>query len=333
MSRYASRREQGVIVPRSTVAVSAARRGHRGFARVVGALGMITLTALLFWLLTDDAFRVTEADVTFSGLRHADEAEVRSYLADLDRAPNVFRVRANDIVAELSGLIEVDAAAASVTLPASVSVELDEREPVFIWSDGEVSWLVDDTGTLFAPADDPTAVSDTQAEAPAAAEAEAKADAPTEGEGPAEAQAGSADAPATVDVRTAARAALPMVRDARQPDPRPTVGSTLAAIDMAVMRQLLALTPELLGSRSEDLRLSVDNVDGYVLESRDLGWDALFGHYTPTLQPPDRVPRQVQCLRSLLARAETELERAWLAVGERTCGTYRAAEPKRDRQG
>ncbi len=161
MSRYASRREQGVIVPRTTVAVSAARRGHRGFARVVGAMGMITLTALLFWLLTDDAFRVTEADVTFSGLRHADEAEVRSYLADLDRAPNVFRVRASDIVADLSGLIEVDAAAASVTLPASVSVELDEREPVFIWSDGEVSWLVDDAGMLFAPADDLTAVSDT----------------------------------------------------------------------------------------------------------------------------------------------------------------------------
>jgi len=318
MSRYASRRAQGVVVPRATVAASAARRGHHGFARVVGAMGMLTLTALLFWLLTDDSFRVTEADVTFSGLRHADEAEVRSYLADLDRAPNVFRVRASDIVADLSGLIEVDAAAASVTLPASVRVELDEREPVFVWSDGEESWLVDDAGMLFAPADDPAAGSDMDADASTPAEALASAE---------------VEASTTSDVGTAARAVLPLVRDARQPDPRPTVGSTLAAIDMAVMRQLLALTPELLGSRSEDLRLSVDNVDGYVLESRDLGWDALFGHYTPTLQPPDRVPRQVQCLRWLLARDETELERAWLAVGERTCGTYRAAEPKRDRQG
>jgi len=318
MSRYASRREQGVVVPRATVAASAARRGHRGFARVVGAMGMLTLTALLFWLLTDDSFRVTEADVTFSGLRHADEAEVRSYLADLDRAPNVFRVRASDIVADLSGLIEVDAAAASVTLPASVRVELDEREPVFVWSDGEESWLVDDAGMLFAPADDPAAGSDMDADASTPAEALASAE---------------VEASTMSDVGTAARAALPLVRDARQPDPRPTVGSTLAAIDMAVMRQLLALTPELLGSRSEDLRLSVDNVDGYVLESRDLGWDALFGHYTPTLQPPDRVRRQVQCLRWLLARDESELARAWLAVGERTCGTYRAAEPKRDRQG
>jgi hypothetical protein len=102
---------------------------------------------------------------------------------------------------------------------------------------------------------------------------------------------------------------------------------------MAVMRQLLALTPELLGSRSEDLRLSVDNVEGYLLESRDRGWDALFGHYTPSLQPPEVIPRQVQCLRSLLAREENDLERVWLALGEKTCGTYRSAESKRDKQG
>ncbi len=281
---------------------------------MVGALGMITLTALLFWLLTDDDFRVTEADVTFNGLRHADEAEVRALLADLDRSPNVFRVRATDIVADLAVLSEVDAARASVTLPANVSVELDEREPLFIWSNGRVSWLVDEGGMLFAPAEETTATADETSGGEASADQPAAAARPGE-------------------PGSAARAALPIVRDARRPEVPPAEGSTISAIDLAVMRQLLALTPELLGSRSEDLRLSVDNVDGYVLESRDLGWDALFGHYTPTLQPPDTVPRQVQCLRSLLARAETDLERVWLALGEKTCGTYRSAGSKRDKQG
>ena len=114
---------------------------------------MITLTALLFWLLTDDAFSVTEDNVTFVGLRHADEAQVRAHLSDLERAPNVFRVRASDIVSRLSELTEVDAARAVVTLPANVSVELDERDPLFIWSNRQVEWLVDETGMLFAPAD------------------------------------------------------------------------------------------------------------------------------------------------------------------------------------
>ena len=50
-------------------------------------------------------------------------------LSDLERGPNVFRVRASEIVSELSTLIEVDAASAVVKLPADVSVRLDERDP------------------------------------------------------------------------------------------------------------------------------------------------------------------------------------------------------------
>ncbi|MEA2027028.1 MAG: hypothetical protein U9O18_10095, partial [Chloroflexota bacterium] len=72
MSRYASRPEAGTIAPRSPAPTPAQRR-HPTFARLIGAMGMLTLTALLFWLLTDDAFRVTEANVSFEGLRHADE--------------------------------------------------------------------------------------------------------------------------------------------------------------------------------------------------------------------------------------------------------------------
>ena len=87
------------------------------------------------------------------------------------------------------------------------------------------------------------------------------------------------------------------------------------------MRQLLALTPESLGSRASSLQLRVDEYDGYVLSS-DRGWQAVFGHYTPTLQPPTVVPRQVQCLRWLLAAEERRLERVRLAVSEDGCGTF-----------
>ncbi|HSM33981.1 MAG TPA: hypothetical protein VK987_07800 [Anaerolineae bacterium] len=341
-------------MPRTTASPSS-QRGHRGFARLVGALGMITLTGLLFWLLTDDGFRVTEADVTFTGLRHADEAEVRALLSDLDRAPNVFRVRAGDIVSELSQLTEVDAAAASVTLPANVRVELDERDPLFIWSDGQESWLVDDAGMLFGPAKteayaadaatdadaatapdaddaatDPGATPDADPEAAPDADADDAADPGADADAATDADpeaAPNADADAT------ARAALPIVRDSRLTIDPPVEGSFLSAIDMEVMRHLLALTPELLGSRSQDLQLTVDDVNGYVLESRDRGWDALFGYYTPSLQPPDHIPRQVQCLRWVLASEENGLERVWLALGEESCGTLKKVEPSRRKPG
>ncbi len=279
---------------------------------MLGALGMVSLTALLFWLLTDDAFTVTEESVTFEGLRHAQEAEVRDYLTELDRAPNVFRVRASDIVRDLSLLTEVDAAHATVSLPAQVSVALDERDPIFIWSNREVSWLVDETGMLFRPADGQPALT---------ASPDTQADPALSGSG--EYGAGAA-----------ARAALPVVEDTRFPPQPTTVGSYLDRDDLAVMRQLLAVSPELLGSQSQQLRLYVDEDEGYVLESTDGGWDAVFGRYTPFVQPPDVVPRQVQCLRWTLATEEEErLERVWLALSDDACGTAKLLDKKRDEQG
>ena len=112
---------------------------------------MVALTAVLYWLLTDASFRVTEASVSFEGLRHADEAAVRDHLSGLERAPNVFRVRASEIVDDLHALPEVASAAATVTLPARVSVRVAEREPIFTWQDGETAWLIDAEGMLFAP--------------------------------------------------------------------------------------------------------------------------------------------------------------------------------------
>ncbi len=293
-------RDAGQIAPRSNPP-SRPPRGHTTMARLVGAAGLIALTAVLFWLLTDESFRVTEENVTFRGLAHADEEQVRAYLADIDRGPNVFRVRASDIVSELSELVEVDAASATVSLPAEVTVRLDERDPVFIWSDLEESWLVDEEGMLFAPGEAMGA-----------------------GPGSQVRDEGSAAA-----VGGAARAALPVVEDGRIVEEPPTVGTRLPAADMSIMRQLLALTPELLGSESEALELRVDQRDGYVLKSRDSGWRALFGRYTPALQPPTIIPRQVQCLRWLLAAHERKLEQVRLVPSDEACGTFTTFDDKR----
>jgi len=306
--------DAGTIAPRSAAPEARSARGA-SLARALGATGMIVLTVLLLWLLTDESFRVTEADVRFEGLQYVDEASVRAHLVGLERSPNVFRIRASEIVADLQGLPQVKAAYATVTVPAAVSVLVEERQPVFAWSDGEAAWLVDREGTLFAPApghaaaaEDPVAgdeVAGTDPSGPAdeVAEADAVAEA---------GQIAWAD-PALVD--------LPVVEDERLVAEPPGIGSQLPLIDLLVMRQLLALTPELLGSRAEELQLRVDQHDGYVLQS-DRGWQAIFGHYTPTVQPPDVVPRQVQCLVWLLASEERQLERVRLAVSEEACGTF-----------
>ena len=280
---------------------------------MVGAIGLVALTAVLYWLLTDEAFTVTEERVAFDGLVHADEAEVRERLTDIERGPNVFRVQASDIVSELSTLTEVDAAAARVTLPANVSVSLDERDPVFIWSDGQHAWLVDEEGMLFAPAD----VVDEDAD-------------------PDDDTAELDDTAVSVDQRAAeeaARAQLPRVEDARIPETPPTVGTYLKPVDLLAMRQLLALDGDTLGPRATELTLRVDDRDGYVLASADRGWRAMFGRYTRTIQPPSVVPRQAQCLEWLLASDTRKLELIRLVTTEGGCGTFTTYQEKKQKDG
>lgn len=261
----------GVVRPRRGTDVEARPR-RSTLARLIGAAGMVALTLVLLWLLTDASFRVSESSIAITGLVHADEADVRSHLVGLERSPNAFRVRASEIVGRLQELPAVVSAEASVRLPGSVAIEVQERQPIFVWSDGTAQLLVDREGVLFAA---------------------------LEGDEP----------------------GLPVVEDARLSATPLAVGDHLPAGDLAIMRQLLALTPERLGSASERLELRVDELDGYVLES-DLDWQAVFGHYTPTLQPPEVVPLQVQCLTWLLAAHERTLVRTHLAVSESSCGTW-----------
>lgn len=270
---------------------------------------MVVLTVTLLWLLTDDAFRVTANNITLEGVNHADEDAVRDQLDGIDREPNVFRVRAAEFVRDMRLLPEVSSAAAVVTVPANVSVLIQEREPVFTWSDGGQTWLVDRLGVLFA-----RATKASRSDVPEAGSNEP----PVEPD--AEVDQAQPNDEAGADVATESES-LPVVVDHRLVKEPLEVGSNLPDIDLAVMQQLLALTPQLLGSASASLELSIDEVDGYVLRS-DLGWQAVFGHYSPSLQSPEAVPSQVQCLTWLLASRERRLERVRLAASPEGCGTF-----------
>lgn len=118
-----------------------------------------------------------------------------------------------------------------------------------------------------------------------------------------------AEVPLVVDRRL--RLAIPVV-----------VGQRLDPIDLAAMLRLRALTPATIGSGATALALTVDDADGYVLSALPLAWRAVFGHYTPTLRPPDSIDRQVQCLRSLLAEGEASIDTVYLAPQDDRCGTY-----------
>jgi len=117
-----------------------------------------------------------------------------------------------------------------------------------------------------------------------------------------------------------AETALPVISDERSGQPAIQAGTRLDALDLETARLLGAVTPDLLGSAAHALALSIDDTDGWVLTA-DIGWRAVFGHYTPVLHTTAEIPAQVQCLRSILFKFETQAATITLADGPSSCGT------------
>jgi hypothetical protein len=250
---------------------------------MIGVAGLLVTTLALWWSLSDGAFRVRAADVVIEGTRLASREAILDRLTGIDRAPNVLRLRGDELLGSLLEMPEVRDASLRVSLPADVRVVVEEREPLFAWTDGRDTWLIDRDGILVAR--------------PEAAGIATKRS-------------------------TGAGSALPTVDDDRLSTEPLAVGQRLDPIDLAVMTQLLALDPERVGSASPELELRVDERLGYVLQSPELGWRARFGHYTPTIFPPERIPLQVQCLATLLEEREERLQGVWLVPTDEACGTF-----------
>jgi cell division septal protein FtsQ len=277
--------------PRAPAPTAADRRARQArFARVVGVAGLLLTTVALWWLLSGASFRVRPEAVTIEGIRLASRDAVLARLEGIARAPNVLRLRGDDLVGSLSEMPEIRSASLSVSLPADVRVIVEEREPIFAWTDDRATWLVDRDGVFVAR--------------PEVAGVETKPG-------------------------TGAAGALPTVKDERLSEDPVVAGQRLDPIDLAVMTQLLSLDPARIGSAATKLELRVDQSFGYVLRSPELGWRARFGHFTPTLFRPDRIPRQVQCLATLLEELEDELVSAWLVPTDEACGTYTVRDAAR----
>ncbi len=117
---------------------------------------------------------------------------------------------------------------------------------------------------------------------------------------------------------------LPLIVDRRSGARAPQIGGTFDSIDLEVALRLASLAPATIESQAGGLGLEVEDEHGWLLVARPSSWQAAFGHYTPNLRPTSLIDQQVQCLRSLLAPQEDEIEMVFLAPAEDRCGTFRA---------
>jgi cell division septal protein FtsQ len=116
---------------------------------------------------------------------------------------------------------------------------------------------------------------------------------------------------------------LPVAEDGRKDPVIPAPGERLDATDLAVVRQLGALSPASIGSKASRLKLAVDDRMGWTITAEPAGWQAIFGVYASRIRTPDVVAAQVQCLASLLATDEARISTVYLAPSGDRCGTFR----------
>jgi len=113
---------------------------------------------------------------------------------------------------------------------------------------------------------------------------------------------------------------LPVVSDRRSATATLDVGGRLDLVDLDAATRLATVTARDIGSAAGELRVSIEDGDGYVIRPVGVPWIAVFGVYTPSLRTPEMIPGQVRLLKSFLAGRETTVKRVVLA-DERN-GTY-----------
>lgn len=252
------------------------------WSRLAAAAGLVAVSAGLYWATTDRTFAVDPAAIPITGARYTAEAEIRERLDLPDGVlVNIFRIPVSEMEARIEQLPAVRDATVTATLPDQVAVSVTERSPMLVWRTPAGAWLVDGTGLLFSSAD--------------------RVDPTQLGTG-------------------ATGTALPAVDD-RRIDSDLTLGSTVPPLDLAVIRLLLTVTPEMLRSEAPELYLRMEDEQGYVLDAPGW-WRAVFGPYTPVLRPPDIIPTQVQCLDALLNGRENLVSAVTLALSDEMCGTF-----------
>jgi cell division septal protein FtsQ len=113
---------------------------------------------------------------------------------------------------------------------------------------------------------------------------------------------------------------LPSITDHRAASGTFDVGAQLDPVDLDAATRLASLAPKDVGSAAAELRVTIEDGDGFELRPVGVPWIALFGIYTQSLRAPDLIPGQVRLLRSLLAGRELSVKRVTLADDRN--GTY-----------
>jgi len=117
-------------------------------ARWISGALTIAFFILLLFVVTSSTFEVEQAEIT--GMNRIDTADVESILNVNNES--IFNIKPKEIQQKLeTAFPELKNIRVSLSLPASIAITAEERQPVIAWHAGDRVYWSDEEGILFDP--------------------------------------------------------------------------------------------------------------------------------------------------------------------------------------
>lgn len=116
-------------------------------SRIVGVIALLLLGWITWLLFANDAFYVYGATVEGNHILNAQEI----YDAAEIHTVSVFWLNPGEVKKRIEVLPNIKTARVAITLPANVTLTVEERQPEIVWQTGEKTWWVDNEGIIVPP--------------------------------------------------------------------------------------------------------------------------------------------------------------------------------------
>ena len=118
-------------------------------SRVLAALMLVLLVYGVYSAFTAAVFFVYESNVAIKGNIVVPAAEI--FQASGLEGMSIFWVNSDTVAERLATMPNIKSAVVKVSLPASVSITVEERLPALTWHTGNSTWWLDAEGTIIEP--------------------------------------------------------------------------------------------------------------------------------------------------------------------------------------
>ena len=115
--------------------------------RIIGLFTLVLFGWIIYLLFDLDDFYVYKAEIQGNRILTAQEI----YAASKVNSLSIFWINPEEVTANVEALPNIKTAQITLTLPANLTIEVEERQPEVLWQTGDTTWWVDIEGMFVPP--------------------------------------------------------------------------------------------------------------------------------------------------------------------------------------